>query len=82
MALASRWREVLELELGAGRGACDGAIGNANVDAGGRGVAVVNRSVLAEVDAGDAGVGYSSVVDRKVGWVSDGWAAGQGDSKS
>ena len=71
VALAGRWREVLELELGAGGGACDGAIGNANADAGGSGVAMV-----------DGGVGYSSVVDRKMGWVRDGWAAGQGDSKS
>ncbi len=82
MALAGRWREVLELELGTGRGACNGAVGNANTDAGGRGVIVVDRGVLAEVDTGCTGVGYSSVVDRNVGWVRDGWAAGQGDSKS
>jgi hypothetical protein len=72
MALVGRWREVLELELGAGRGACNCAISNANADAGGRGVMVVDRGVLAEVDAGCTSDGYSSVVDRKVGWVSDG----------
>jgi hypothetical protein len=82
VALAGRWREVLELELGAGRGACNGAVGNANAVAGGRGVAVVDGSVLAEVDARGTGVSYSSVVDGKVGWISDGWAAGQGESKS
>ncbi len=82
MALASRWRDVLELELGAGGGACNGTVGNANTDSGGRGVAVVDKGVLAEVDAGGSGVGYSGVVDKKVGWVRDGWAAGQGDSKS
>ncbi len=38
VALVGRWWEVLELELGAGRGACNGAIGNANTDAGGSGV--------------------------------------------
>jgi hypothetical protein len=81
VALAGRWREVLELELGADGGACNGAIGNANVDAGGRGVAVVDGGVLAEVDAGGTCVGYSSVVGRKVGWVSDEWATRQGDSK-
>jgi hypothetical protein len=77
VALAGRRWEVLELELGAGRGACDGAIDNANTDAGGRGVAVVDGGVLAEVDAGGSGVGSSSVVDWKMGWVKDGWAAGQ-----
>ncbi len=82
MDLAGRWREVLELELCAGGGACNGAVGNANTDAGGRGVAVVDGSMLAEVDAGGTSVGYSCVVDGKVGWVSDGWAAGQVDSKS
>ncbi len=82
MALAGRWREVIELELGAGRGACNGAIGNANTCSGGRGVVVVDGSFLSEVDARGTGVGYSSVVYGKVGWVSDGWAAGQGDSKS
>jgi hypothetical protein len=56
VALASRWWEVCELELGAGRGACDGAIGSANTDAGGRGVVVVDRGVLGEVDAGGSGV--------------------------
>ncbi len=73
MAFAGRWRDVLELELGTGGGACNGAIGNANTDAGGRGVAVIDRGVLAEVDAGGTGVGYSGVVDGKVGWVRDGW---------
>jgi hypothetical protein len=81
VALAGRWREVLELELGAGGGACDGAAGNANTDAGGRGVAVVDGGVLAGVDARGSGVGYSSVVDGKMGWVRGRWAAGQGDSK-
>ncbi len=76
MALADRWGEILKLELGAGGGPCNGAIGNANTDAGGRGVAVVEGGVLAEVDARGTGVGDSSVVDRKVGWVRDGWVAG------
>ncbi len=76
MAMAGRWREVLELELGAGRGVCNGAVDNANVDAGGRGVPVADRDMLAEVDVGGTGVGYSNVVDGKVGWVCDGWAAG------
>jgi hypothetical protein len=80
--LAGRWREVLELELGAGEGACNGAVSNANTDAGGRGVTVVDGGVLAKIDDGGTGVGYSGVVDRKVGLVRDGWAAGQGDSKS
>ncbi len=68
--------------MGAGRGACNGAIANANTDAGGRSVAVVDGGVLAEVDAGGSGVSYSSVVDGKVGRVRDGWTAGQGDSIS
>ncbi len=68
--------------MSAGRGACDGAVGNANTDAGGRGVAVAERSVLAEVDSRGTGVGYSSVVGGKVGWVRGGWAVGQGDNKS
>jgi hypothetical protein len=68
--------------LGIGGGACNGAIGNANTDAGSRGIAVVDGGVLAEVDAGGTGVGYSGVVDGKVGWVRDRWAAEQGDSKS
>ncbi len=67
VALAGRWREVLELELGTGGGACNGAVSDANADAGDRGVAVVDRSVLTEVDAGGAVVGYSGVVDGKVG---------------
>ncbi len=82
MALVGRWWEVLEPELGAGGGACDGAIGNANSDAGGRGVMVVDGGMLAEVDAGGCSFGYSNVVDRKMGWVRDGWVAGQGDGKS
>jgi hypothetical protein len=76
VALAGRWWEVLELELGAGGGTCNSAISNANTDAGGRGVAVVDGGVLAEVDAGGSGVGYFGVVDWKMGWVRDGWAAG------
>ncbi len=63
VALVGRWWEVLKLVLGAGGGACDGAIGSANTDARGRGVAVVDGGVLAEVDARGSGVGYSSVVD-------------------
>jgi hypothetical protein len=82
VALAGRWREVLQLELGTGGGACNGAISNANTDAGRRGVAVVDRGMLVEVDARGSGVGYSGVVDGKVEWVRDGWAAGQGDNKS
>ncbi len=39
VALVGRWREVLELKLGAGGGACNGAVRDANADAGGRGVA-------------------------------------------
>ncbi len=77
MALAGRWWEVLELELHAGGGACDGAVGNANTDAGGRGVVVVARGMLGEVDTGGSGVCYAGVVDWKMGWVGDGWAAGQ-----
>ncbi len=61
--MAGRWWEVNELELGTGGGACDGAIGSANTDAGGRGVAVVDGGVLGEVDAGGSGVCYASVVD-------------------
>ncbi len=76
VALVGRWREVLELELGAGGGACNGAVGDANTDAGGRGVAMVDRGMLTGVDAGGTGVGYSGVVDGKVGWVRSGWAAG------
>ncbi len=49
--------------MGAGGGACDGAIGNANMDAGGRGVAVVDGGVFGEVDAGGSGVCYANVVD-------------------
>ncbi len=82
MALAGRWREVLELELGTGRGACNGVVGNANTDAGGRGVAVVDGGMLAELDAGGSSVNYFGVVDGKMGWVRDGWAAGWRDSKS
>jgi hypothetical protein len=82
MALAGRWQEVLELELGAGGGACDGVAGNVNTDARGRGVAVVDGGMLADVDAGGSSVSYSGVVDRKMGWVRDGWAAGRGDSKN
>ncbi len=77
MALAGRWWKVCELELGTGGGACDVAIGSANTDAGGRGVAVVDRGVLGEVDAGGSGVCYASVVDWQIGWLGDGWATGQ-----
>ncbi len=72
VALAGRWWEVLELKLGAGGGACNGAVSNANIDAGGRGVAMVDGGVLAEVDAGGSGVSYSGGVDWKMGWVGDG----------
>jgi hypothetical protein len=72
VALAGRWWEVLELELGTDRGACNGTAGNVNTDAGGRGVAVVDGGMLAEADAGGSSVGYSGVVDRKMGWVRDG----------
>jgi hypothetical protein len=82
MALAGRWWEVRELELGAGRGACNGAISNANTDAGDKGVTVVDGGVLAEVDTGGSSVGYSGVINGKMGWVRYGWAAGQGDSKA
>ncbi len=71
------WWKVLELELSTGRGACDAAIGSANTDARDRGVAVVDWGVLGEVDAGGSGVCYAGVVDWKIGWVRDGWAAGQ-----
>jgi hypothetical protein len=74
------WWDVLELELGTGGGAYDGAAGN--TDAGGRGVAVVDGVVLAEVDAGGSSASYSGVAEGKMGWVRDGWAAGQGDGKS
>ncbi len=77
MALAGRWWEVCELELGAGGGAGDGAIGSANMNAGGRGVAVVDEGVLGEVDAGGSGVYYAGVVDWQIGRVGDGWAAGR-----
>ncbi len=46
MALAGRWREVLQLELGAVGGACNGAVGDTNMDAGGRGVTVVGGICL------------------------------------
>ncbi len=75
--MAGRWWEVCELELGAGRGAHDGAIGSANMDAGDRGVAVVDEGVLGEVDAGGSSVCYAGVVDWQIGWVGDGWATGQ-----
>jgi hypothetical protein len=61
LALAGRWWEVHELELGAGGGACDGAIGSANADAGGRGVVVVDGGVLGEVDAGGSRVCYAGL---------------------
>ncbi len=77
-----RWWEVCELELGSGGGAFDGAISSANTDAGGRGNAVVDGGVLGEVDAGGSSVCYTTVVDWKIGWVRDGWAAGQRYSKS
>ncbi len=77
MALAGRWWEVCELELGTGRKVCNGAIGSANTDAGGRGVAVVDGGLLGEVDTGDASVCYASEVDWQIGWVGDGWATGQ-----
>ncbi len=76
MALAGRWWEVRELELGAGGGACNGAIGSANTDAGGRGVAVVDGGLFGEVDAGGSGVCYAGVVDWQNRWVGVGLAAG------
>ncbi len=75
--MVGRWWEVRELELGAGRGACNGAIGSANTDAEGKCVAVVDGGMLGEVDARGSGVCYTGVVDWKIGWVGDGWAAGQ-----
>ncbi len=77
MALAGRWWEVCELELGAGRGACNCAISSANTDAGGRGVAVVDGGMLGEVDVEGSSVCYAGVVDWQIGWVGDGWAAGK-----
>ncbi len=74
--MAGRWWEVLELELGTGIGACNGAVGSANTDAGGRGVAVVDGGVLGKVDAGGSDVCYAGEVDWKIGWARDGWAAG------
>jgi hypothetical protein len=75
--LVGRWWEVRELELGTGGEACDGAIGSANTDAGGSGVAVVDEGVLDKLDAGGSGVYYAGVVDWQIGWVGDEWAAGQ-----
>jgi hypothetical protein len=69
LALAGRWRKVLELKLSASGGACNGAISNANADAGGRGVVVVNGGVLAEVDARGISDGDSGVSEGKGGWV-------------
>jgi hypothetical protein len=63
--------------LGTGGGACNGAIGSANRDAGDSGVVVVDGGVLGTVDAGGSGVCYASVVDWQIGWVGGGWAAGQ-----
>jgi hypothetical protein len=77
VALAGRWWEVRELELGAGGGACNGAIGSAITDAGGRGVPVVDGGLLGEVDAGGSGVCYTGVVDWQIVRVGEGWAAGQ-----
>ncbi len=77
MALVGRWWGVCELELGAGGGACGGAISSANTDAGGGGVVLVDRGMLGELDARGSGVCYAGVVDWKIGWVGDGWAAGQ-----
>ncbi len=56
VALVGRWREVLKLDVSDGRGAGNGAIGNADKDTRGRCVAVVNGDVLAEVDARGTGV--------------------------
>ncbi len=75
--MAGGWWEIRELELGAGGGACDGAISSANADAGGRGVGVVDGGLLGEVNAGGSGVYYTGVVDKKIEWVGDRWAAGQ-----
>ncbi len=61
VALAGRWWKVRELDLSAGGGACDGAAGNANTDAGGRGVVVVDGGMFDEVDAKGSGVCYAPV---------------------
>ncbi len=77
VALVGRWWEVRELELSAGGGACNGAIGNANTNAGGRGVEVVDGGIFGEVDAVGSGVCYAGVVERQIGWVGGGWVAGR-----
>ncbi len=46
VALAGRWWEVRELDLGADVGMCNSAIGSADTEAGGRGVAVVDGACL------------------------------------
>ena len=74
--MAGRWWEVCEHELGAGGGVCNGAIGSTNMDAGGRGVVVIDGGVLGEVDAGGSSVCYAGVVDWQIVWVGDGWATG------
>ncbi len=63
--------------MGVGGGACDGAIGSANKDAGGRDVAVVDRGVLGEVASGGSDVCYAGVVNWQIGWIGDRWAAEQ-----
>ncbi len=45
----------------------NGAVGSANTDVGGRGVAVVDKDVLGKVDARGSGVCYAGVVDWKIG---------------
>jgi hypothetical protein len=47
------------------------------MDAGGRGVAVVDGGMLGEVDAGGSSVCYAGLVDWQIGLLGDGWAAGQ-----
>jgi hypothetical protein len=69
-------RDVLKLEVIYVRGAGKGAVSNANLDARGRGVAVVDGGILSDIDARGTGVGYSGVGDGKAGWGGEGWAAG------
>ena len=74
------WRYVLVFDLGIGRGGCLDAVGNFYLDAGGGGVEMGDRGVLAEVEAAGVRVGNTEVGFRKGGSTMEGWAAGQGDS--